>query len=123
MDAENPDNYDESSDTKAQLNNPQNIKKLEGDEDDDSNLNISLSKDNDDIVIDGGLWSFGYLRKLLRDNRGIRHKLRAYPLSQLLLLLNPQKDFAEFFVPPPSTVDDFGLAMVIVVVVVVVDVV
>ncbi|KAI3672499.1 hypothetical protein L6452_38588 [Arctium lappa] len=56
-------------------------------------------------------------RKLLRDNRGIRHKLQAYPLSQLLLLLNPQKDFAEFFVPPPSIVDDFGLAMVIVVVV------
>ncbi|KAI3698029.1 hypothetical protein L6452_31139 [Arctium lappa] len=49
---------------------------------------------------------------------GIRHKLQAYPLSKLLLLLNPQKDFAEFFVPPPSIVDDFGLAMVIVVVVV-----
>ncbi|KAI3771941.1 hypothetical protein L6452_03113 [Arctium lappa] len=54
--------------------------------------------------------------EFLRDNRGIRHKLRAYSLSQLLLLLNPQKDFDEFFVSPPSTTFDFGLAMVIVVV-------
>ncbi|KAI3707208.1 hypothetical protein L6452_25525 [Arctium lappa] len=74
---------------------------------------ISLSADDGRFVL------VDHLEELLRDNRGIGHKLRAYPLSQLLLLLNPQKDFEEFFVPPPSAIVDFGLAMVIVVVVLV----
>ncbi|KAI3719896.1 hypothetical protein L6452_20802 [Arctium lappa] len=79
-------------------------------------IRISVCRKTTD---DGRFVLVDHPAEMLRDNRGIRHKLRAYSLSQLVLLLNPQKDFDELFVPPPSAAVDFGLAMVIVVVVVV----
>ncbi|KAI3673194.1 hypothetical protein L6452_39310 [Arctium lappa] len=84
------------------------------------NTKIISSEDSGGIVIadDGRFVLVDHSAELLRDNTGIGHKLQEYPLSQLLLLLNPQKDFDELFVPPPSAAVDFGLAMVIVVAVV-----